>query len=95
MQFRRKLEDNLMVYNVSILYSYICDRNLADLDNTLKRFAYYSGVFGQISFLKGKFSYFLAHAFTMCAFDDERMKTLHVYCPVMRILSGYAPRFEV
>jgi hypothetical protein len=52
MHFGRKFEDNLMVFNVSILYSYICDRNLADLDKTLKSLAYSSGVLGQTSFLK-------------------------------------------
>jgi hypothetical protein len=46
MHFGRKLEDNLMVFNVSILYSYICDRNLADLEKTLKGFAYSSGGLG-------------------------------------------------
>jgi hypothetical protein len=55
-----------MVFNVSILYSYICDRNLVDLVKTLKSFAYSSGVLGQISFLKGKFSDFLTHTFTIC-----------------------------
>jgi hypothetical protein len=52
MHFGRRLEDNLMVCNVSILYSYMCDRNLAYLDKTLKSFAYSSGALGQISFLK-------------------------------------------
>jgi hypothetical protein len=36
MHFGRKFDDNLLVFNVSILYSYICDRNLAYLDKTLK-----------------------------------------------------------
>jgi hypothetical protein len=52
MHVGRKFEDNLMVFNISILYSYICDQILADLDKTLKSLAYSSSVLGQTSFLK-------------------------------------------
>jgi hypothetical protein len=52
MHVGRKFEDNVMVFNVSIVYSYICYWNLADLDKTLKSLAYYSGVLGKTSFLK-------------------------------------------
>jgi hypothetical protein len=65
--FGIKMEDNLMVFNLWIIYSYMCDRYLADLDKTLKSFAYFFGVLGQISFLKGKFSDFLTYiTFTIC-----------------------------
>jgi hypothetical protein len=65
MHVGRKLEDNLAVFNVSIV---LREQVFPDLFKTLKSFPYYSGVLGQISFPKGKFSDFLAHTFTISDF---------------------------
>ena len=52
MCFGRKFEDKLTVFNLSIVFSVIYDRNLEDLDKTLESVAENSGVLGQRLFLK-------------------------------------------